>query len=118
MKCLVSVLILCSVVGCASRSSLATLSQPATQFDVVIENGRIVDGSGAAWFYGDVGIVGDRINTVVPRGMLRDVKARQRIDATNMVVAPGFIDIQSGSTNSFLRGDSRVNRQSHSGCYN
>ncbi len=77
-------------------------------FDLVIENGRVIDGTGAAWFYGDIGITGDRISLVTTRGMLRTASARQRIDAAGLAVAPGFIDIQSGSTNAFLRGDSRV----------
>ena len=42
----------------------------AGTYDVVISNGRIVDGTGNAWFYGDVGIVGDRITTVTPIGRL------------------------------------------------
>ena len=108
MKSLVSLLLLCSALGCTARSSISRMSPLSTEFDVVIENGRIVDGSGAAWFYGDVGVTGDRIVAVTPRGVLRQAKALQRIDASNMVVAPGFIDIQSGSTNAFIRGDSRV----------
>jgi dihydroorotase/N-acyl-D-amino-acid deacylase len=77
-------------------------------FDVIIENGRVVDGTGAAWFYGDVGIQGDRIAAIAPRGMLRGATAVDRIDATGMVVAPGFIDIQSHSRFAFLSGDGRV----------
>jgi N-acyl-D-amino-acid deacylase len=66
-------------------------------YDLVIENGRVVDGTGAAWFYGDVAIRGDRIARVARRGGLRSASARARLDATGLVVAPGFIDIQSGS---------------------
>ncbi|MBE3087961.1 MAG: D-aminoacylase, partial [Chloroflexi bacterium] len=51
---------------------------------------RIVDGTGAPWFRGDVGITGDRIQAI---GDLRNQTARQRIDAANLVVAPGFIDM-------------------------
>jgi dihydroorotase/N-acyl-D-amino-acid deacylase len=77
-------------------------------FDVVIENGRIIDGTGAAWFYGDVGVVGDRIARIAPRGGLHSATAHQRIDASGLVVAPGFIDIQSGSYGNFLgNGDGR-----------
>lgn len=93
--------------ACAGRNTASTATG-GTAFDVIIENGRIVDGSGAAWFYGDLAILGDRIAAVAPRGTLRGAQARQRLDATGMVVSPGFIDIQSGSTNAFLRGDSRV----------
>jgi dihydroorotase/N-acyl-D-amino-acid deacylase len=76
-------------------------------YDVVISNGRIVDGTGAAWHYGDVGIRGDRIADMTPAGMLADAPARRRVDARGLVVAPGFIDIQGQSGGSFLFGDGR-----------
>src|SRR5262249_31957503 len=60
------------------------------QFDVLIRNGRIVDGSGGPWFRGDVGIVADRITAL---GTIGDATAATAIDATNLVVAPGFIDL-------------------------
>ncbi len=99
--------------GCATRQpttgAAPTGAAPTgAGIDIVIENGRVIDGTGAAWFYGDLAIAGDRIVAVAPRGTLRNAAARQRIDASGMVVAPGFIDIQSGSTGAFLRGDSRV----------
>ena len=82
---------------------------PATDdYDVIIERGRIVDGTGAAWFDGDLGIKGDRIVTVTRAGRLRDARATERVDARNMVVAPGFIDIQGQSVFQFLVGDGRV----------
>jgi N-acyl-D-amino-acid deacylase len=58
-------------------------------FDVLISNGRIVDGSGLPWYRGDVGIQGDRIIAV---GKLTGAEARERIDAHDQVVAPGFVD--------------------------
>ena len=75
---------------------------------MIIENGRIVDGTGNAWFYGDIGVRGDRIAAIVPRGLLSDERAAERIDASGLVVAPGFVDIQSHSRGAFLRGDGRV----------
>jgi dihydroorotase/N-acyl-D-amino-acid deacylase len=77
-------------------------------YDLVISGGRIVDGSGAAWFYGDIAVAGGRIAAVTPRGALDSVTALRRVDATGLVVAPGFIDIQGHSGFYFLQGDSRV----------
>src|SRR5438477_9597079 len=59
-------------------------------YDVVITNGRIVDGSGAPWYRGDVAIAGDRIAAV---GAIGDRGRATTIDATNLVIAPGFIDL-------------------------
>ena len=77
-------------------------------YDLVIENGRVVDGSGNAWFYGDIAVRGDRIARIAPRGMLREARATNRLDARGLVVAPGFIDIQSHSRGAFLGGDGRI----------
>ena len=63
-------------------------------YDLLIKNGRIVDGTGNPWFQGDLAIVKDRIVAV---GKVPDKSARRTIDATGKVVAPGFIDIHSHS---------------------
>jgi N-acyl-D-amino-acid deacylase len=68
----------------------ARTQAPAGGFDLVISNGRVVDGTGAPWFVGDVGIRGDRIAAI---GDLKGAAATTRIDASGMVVAPGFIDM-------------------------
>src|SRR5438309_10264321 len=88
-------------------STVAT-SMAQQSYDLVISGGRIIDGSGNAWFYGDVGVRGDRIARMTPPGLLKDAPAKQRLDAKGMVVAPGFIDIQSHSRAAFLNGDGRV----------
>ncbi|MEP7116720.1 MAG: D-aminoacylase [Acidobacteriota bacterium] len=62
----------------------------AQQFDVVIANGHVVDGTGAPWFHADIGIIGDRITAL---GNLAAAQATTRIDAAGQVVAPGFIDL-------------------------
>jgi len=59
-------------------------------YDLIIEHGRVVDGTGAPWFAADVGI---RAGHVAAIGRLDKATARQRIDAAGRVVAPGFIDM-------------------------
>src|SRR5688572_4054106 len=79
--------------ACGRPPQTPALSAPAARartFDVVIANGRVVDGTGAPWFRADVGITGDRITAI---GNLAAARARTRIDATGQVVAPGFIDL-------------------------
>jgi hypothetical protein len=65
--------------------------------DVLIRGARVVDGTGNPWFYGDVAIQGDRVLEIVPPGHIPVEAAREVIDATGMVVCPGFIDILSHS---------------------
>lgn len=71
-------------------------------FDVLISNGRVIDGSNNPWFYGDVALADGRVAAVAPRGLLEPANARETIDATGHVVCPGFIDIQSHSIIPFL----------------
>ena len=95
-----------SACGGARAATVSGVSVPADMtYDVVIVNGRIVDGAGNAWFHGDVGIRGDRIASIVRRGSASPLVGRRRIDATGMVVAPGFIDIQAGGN--YVSGDGR-----------
>src|SRR5215467_12633839 len=63
-----------------------------SRFDLVITGGRIIDGSGDPWFYGDVAIKGD---SIVGIGKFDPSSATRALDAKHMVVAPGFIDIHT-----------------------
>ena len=94
--------------ACAPRARPAAVAPLPAGYDVVITGGRLVDGTGNPWFYGDVGVIGNRIARVAPAGLLRDASARRRIDASGLVVAPGVIDIQAQSYEELLVGDSRV----------
>lgn len=69
----------------------------SNEIDVWITGGRVVDGTGNPWFYGDVGIKADRIVGITPAGVESSAAASEVVDATGMVVCPGFIDIQSHS---------------------
>src|SRR5215471_1395326 len=64
----------------------------SNRFDILITGAKIADGSGGAWFYGDIGIRGDSIAAV---GLIPGATAATTIDAHGLVVAPGFIDIHS-----------------------
>src|SRR5262245_41589289 len=84
------------------------IAQTPPAFDVLIAGGRVVDGTGAPWFRADIGIRGDRIAAI---GTLTGATARTRIDATNLVVSPGFIDMLGQSEINLLidnRGASKV----------
>ena len=94
--------------GCAHAPGVATPTPAAGPYDVVIEGGRVVDGTGSPWYYGDVAIKGDRIARITPAGLLARASAARHIDARGLVVAPGFIDIQAQSGEALLAGDSRV----------
>ena len=65
-----------------------------TVYDLIFAGGRVVDGTGAPWFRADIGVVGDRIAAV---GDLSKAPATRRIDASRLVVAPGFIDMMGQS---------------------
>ena len=69
------------------------------EFDIIISNGRLIDGTGNPWFKADIGIAGERIESV---GGLSGERAERWIDAQGHVVAPGFIDIHSHSDYNLL----------------
>jgi dihydroorotase/N-acyl-D-amino-acid deacylase len=96
----------CSASACAGRVAPSTIAPGS--YDVVIEHGKIVDGTGNVWFYGDLAVSDDRIARIAPIGALKSASAKRRIDAKGLVVAPGFIDIQSHSWDALLWRDGRV----------
>ena len=86
--------------------SAACASGTNEDFDILIENGKVVDGTGNPWFYADVGITG---NSIVAVGDLASKTARKTIDAEGLVVSPGFIDVHAHSESGFRETDSNAN---------
>ena len=73
----------------------ATVRGPAPpQYDLLLSGGTVIDGTGAARYRGDVAITGDRI-ALVSRTPIAPSTARRTIDATGLIVAPGFIDLHA-----------------------
>jgi N-acyl-D-amino-acid deacylase len=71
-------------------------SQAPGSFDVLVTNGRVLDGSGNPWRLADIGVSGGRI---VAMGRLSGASAAKTIDASGLTVSPGFIDVHSHASN-------------------
>ncbi len=97
-----------ALTACHGPVATGVPASATNAYDIVIGNGRIVDGTGNAWFWGDLAIRGDRIARVAPRGLLAGTPTKHFIDAKGLVVAPGFIDIQAQSYQNFMVGDGRA----------
>jgi dihydroorotase/N-acyl-D-amino-acid deacylase len=83
------------VVGVRFRSATPredVLFAQAPQYDLVIRNGRILDGTGSPWYRADIGVRGDTIATIASS---LTAPAARVIDAAGQVVTPGFIDIHN-----------------------
>jgi N-acyl-D-amino-acid deacylase len=83
----------------SNGSAAQATSQESVRYDVLIKNGHILDGAGNPWIAGDIAVRGDRIVAI---GKLGDAPAKRTIDATGLVVAPGFIDMLGQSETSLL----------------
>lgn len=73
---------------------------PVQEFDVIIRNGTIYDGSGAKPFVGDIALQADTIAAI---GDLKDAHGKKEIDAKGLAVAPGFINMLSWADQSLLK---------------
>lgn len=77
-----------------SFATAAACGSPAfaAQHDLLIRRGKVIDGTGNAWFYADVAVDDHRISAI---GDLAKDSAKQEIDATGLVVTPGFVDVHT-----------------------
>ncbi|MEO8725333.1 MAG: hypothetical protein ABI383_04350, partial [Acidobacteriaceae bacterium] len=82
-----------------TTNTSATPDSATGDYDVIIKNGHIIDGSGNPWVSGDVGIRDGRIVTI---GRLDNAQAKRTIDANGLVVSPGFIDMLGQSEMALL----------------
>jgi N-acyl-D-amino-acid deacylase len=69
-------------------------------FDVLIRNGKVIDGSGNPWFRADIGVLNGKIAAI---GQLDSTQAKRTIDATGLVVSPGFIDVHTHVEGGIIR---------------
>jgi N-acyl-D-amino-acid deacylase len=79
--------------------SLVVSCAPPMEYDVIIRNGTIYDGSGSPGYRGDVAIQEDRIAAV---GDVGNAEAKTEIDATGLTISPGFVNMLSWSTDSLI----------------
>lgn len=73
-------------------SITTSLSASAQDYDLLITGGKIIDGTGNSWFFGDIGVKDGKVAAV---GQLKHASAMKKIDATGLIVAPGFIDVHT-----------------------
>jgi N-acyl-D-amino-acid deacylase len=78
------------------------VAPPDDRCDLLITGGKVVDGTGAPWFRADVCVSDGRITAIQTGGKLANRRAARRIDASKLVVAPGFIDLLGQSEYSLL----------------
>jgi N-acyl-D-amino-acid deacylase len=77
----------------------AVIRAADTEYDIILKNGTIYDGSGNEPFKGDLAINGDKIVAV---GKIENAKGKQEIDVKGLAVAPGFINMLSWATDSLI----------------
>jgi len=101
LAALLSAVLFAWALAAVPPASAAGPAGPAADapLDVVFSGGRVVDGTGAPWFRADVGVRGDRIAAV---GDLSGARAVRRIDASGLVITPGFIDMLGQSEYNLL----------------
>ena len=113
LRPLLSFTLCAALVACSGAQPVSTPAPASARmaeegpYDLLIRNGMIVDGTGSPWVRGDVAVRGDRIAAV---GLLRTAQARDTVDATGLVVSPGWIDMLGHSEYPLLRDGRAISK--------
>jgi N-acyl-D-amino-acid deacylase len=86
-------------IAAAAYDAPLEAASDSAEYDLIIRNGHILDGTGNPWYAADVAVKGDRVAAI---GDLRTAHAKRELDATGRIVAPGFIDMLGQSELSLL----------------
>jgi N-acyl-D-aspartate/D-glutamate deacylase len=106
----------CRVLFCMGilvPAMMSAIDTQAQQFDVLIRNGRVVDGSGDPWYRADLGIRGGRIVAI---GDLSRATAKDVVDAHDHIVAPGFIEMMGGDSYTLVTDPASAESKLQQGC--
>jgi len=88
----------CAIILILLLSSFALFAQE--KYDIIIKGGKIINGCGNPWYKADIAIIGDRIAKI---GGIKQANANQIIDASELIIAPGFIDIHTHCDRDLLK---------------
>lgn len=80
------------------------------RWDLLLVGGRLVDGTGNPWRYAEVAVQGDRIAAILPAGTADPSRAREVVDVSGHVIAPGFIDLNGQGDTGLLRDGRALNK--------
>jgi N-acyl-D-aspartate/D-glutamate deacylase len=93
-------LILSIILSSSLISPTLSFAQSSTEYDLIITNGRVLDGSGNPWFRADIGI---RNGEIVAVGALDQNNSKEVLDAEGYYVAPGFIDVHTHAASGLVK---------------
>ena len=103
------IFVLCGAILTIGSLQSQSQTQTTNSYDVIIKNGKLIDGSGNPWVSGDIAIRGERIVAI---GKLKDASATRVIDAAGLVVSPGFIDMLGQSEDALLIDNRSISKLS------
>ena len=100
MKNQFSIRVLIFLIPLSIFTFCSSISAQKPLFDLLIRNGKVIDGSGNPWFRADIGVLNGKIAAI---GHLDSTQAKRTIDATGLVVSPGFIDVHTHVESGIMR---------------